>query len=79
MNIHQDCIISLLDRYGIIPTYMDPHEIGSVTYYFGGKGGISLKFIGSCVPQSIAVHYLGLFSLQQHLHEITIDRCKCNW
>jgi len=47
MKILQTCIISLLESHAIVPIYMDIHQIGSVTYYFGGERGMSLKFISS--------------------------------
>lgn len=79
MNIYQGCIIELLEKNGFIPEYVDSHQIGSVTYYFGGLGGLSIKFTNSCLPADIAFEYLKLFSLETSLEQIQGEACDCNW
>ena len=79
MNIYQKCIIDLLEQHGFIPEYVDSHQIDSVTYYFGGIGGLSIKLTRACVPEEVALDYLALFSLDVNIHQIQHEACSCNW
>lgn len=79
MNIYQGCVIDLLERHGYVPEYIDSHQINSVTYYFGGYGGLSIKFTHSCIPADVAQEYLKLFALDVNIHEIQHEACTCDW
>lgn len=74
MSVHQDCIISLLEKHNIISDYKDPHVTGSLTYYFGPNP--SLKFNTPCVSEEIAFEYLRIFSLELYIHEILNEECN---
>jgi hypothetical protein len=76
MNIHQNCLLDLLEKKGFHSTYIDVHKIGSVTYFFDN---IILKFTDSCLPIEITMAYLEIFSLQEFIHEIQTSDCSCNW
>jgi len=79
MNIYQGCIIDLIEKHGYTPEYVDCHEINSVTYYFGGTGGFSIKFTHSCIPADVAKDYLTLFDLPMNIPELWAENCLCDW
>ena len=79
MNIYQGCIVDLLEQHGFTPEYVDSHQIGSVTYYFGGIGGLSIKFTHACVPADVALEYFKLFSLNVNVQQFQTETCRCDW
>ena len=76
MNITQDCFLAFLHEQGIEEDYIDPHEIGSATYYFEG---VILKFSSGCIPYLIAKVYLGKFGLANQIDQIQGEECNCDW
>lgn len=78
MNIQQNCILSLLEKYGFEPYHIDNHRIGTVSYYFKQPKEV-LKFEKSCVPNRVVVFYLSLFSISHKIAEIETLDCECQW
>jgi hypothetical protein len=76
MSITQECLLAVLHANGIEEDYIDVHQIGSVTYYFGA---ITLKFTNGCVPFPIIRKYLSLFGLTHLVQQLQIDTCQCDW
>lgn len=75
--IKQQCIIDLMERYNIVPTYIDCHTIGkSVTYHFG-FGKATLSFEEPCVPLVAVINSLSRFNLEDHLNELQLVECLC--
>ena len=76
MNVTQECFLAFLLEKGIEQDYIDPHEIGSTSYYFDG---VILKFTDGCIPHLIAEIYLGKFGLAHQINQLQTSECSCDW
>lgn len=76
MNVTQDCFLKFLKSHGIEENYIDVHQIGSVTYYFGRT---TLKFTNGCIPHLQVGKYLEIFGLGNSIHLLQTDECFCDW
>lgn len=78
-NIHLQCILDLLRKYGFEPIHTDNIAIDSVTYHFIFPKWYTITFSKTCAPLDITEKILLKFSLQDKLNELLEEKCNCDW